>query len=228
MSPVTSMVAAARRQPREVRQLTALLLGQLATAVLLGVAWWAWAPSSVSYLIDSGNGAGVVIPGESESQVAGDGRFVLLTLVAGLVFGVLAWLLRRCRGPVVPLLLAGGGLVGSLLTLAVGELLGGHARPAKLDAAFHPGLALHAKPAIFLQALLAVLAYTVLAGLASDATLGRPVPAEANLTEPLAEAAVEPVATSTGGTNSATTAETTPSPTAIGESAVGRQPQAGS
>ncbi|HTZ45169.1 MAG TPA: hypothetical protein VMB79_15025 [Jatrophihabitans sp.] len=161
------------------RALSILVVGQLLAGVLAGLIWLAWSPSSVSYLLDAGNGTGIVVPAESESQIAGDGRYVLLTAVAGLVFGLLVWRLRASRGRLVLAILAVSSLLASLIALGTGELLSGRHRPGRLNTAFHPQLVLHATAAVFVQALVAVLLYTVLVGLASDQSLGRDEPGPA-------------------------------------------------
>ena len=40
-----------------------------------------------------------MVPAESESQIAGDGRFVLLSIGLGMVFGLVAWRLPMLRTP---------------------------------------------------------------------------------------------------------------------------------
>ena len=159
------------------RPLAALVLAQLVTGVAVGLLWLAWSPTSVSYLIDSGHGVGVVVPAESEAQVAADGRYALLTMLAGVVFGLLAWRLRSNRGPLALVVLAVSSLLGSLLALATGHLLGGGQHGKALNTAFHPDLVLHGTAEVFLQALLAVLVYTVFAGLSGDPQLGQDEPA---------------------------------------------------
>jgi CHASE2 domain-containing sensor protein len=124
-------------------------------------------------MLDTGQGSGVIIPAESEAQVAADGRYVVLTVLAGLTFGLLAWRQRGNRGPAMLPVLAASSLLSSLLALATGQLLSNGQRSAPLDTAFHPPLVLHAGAAIFLQALLAVLVYTVFVGLSGDQELGR-------------------------------------------------------
>ncbi len=158
------------------RPLAALVLAQLVAGVALGLLWLAWSPSSVSYLIDSGQGIGVVVPAESEAQVAADGRYALLTMLAGVAFGLLAWRLRGSRGPLMLLVLAVSSLLSSLLALATGQLLGGGQHARALNTAFHPGLVLHGTAEVFLQALLAVLVCTAFAGLSGDPGLGQDVP----------------------------------------------------
>jgi hypothetical protein len=60
----------------------------------------------------------------TEAFVAGDGRFAVLTGIAGVVVGALAWLLRRGRGPLLVIALAAGSLGGAYLTWKLGTHLG--------------------------------------------------------------------------------------------------------
>jgi hypothetical protein len=167
--------AADRRRALALRRLGYLVAGQLAAGVLIGVIWRLWSPSSVSYLLPASGGGTFVIPDESEAQIAGDGRFVVLSIVAGLAFGVLAWWLRSVRGLSVLGSLAVGGLLSSLLARAVGQLLSSGSPAARVNSAFTPSLSLHAAPALWIQAFFAVLGYTALVGLSADPDLGRPV-----------------------------------------------------
>lgn len=58
---------------------------------------------------------------ESNQMFAVDGRFVVVMLLAGVACGVVAWALLRRRGPAAPAGIAAGGLLGSLVTAAVGR-----------------------------------------------------------------------------------------------------------
>ena len=60
----------------------------------------------------------------TEAFVAGDGRYAVLTGIAGVVTGALAWLLRRGRGPLLVIALAAGSLGGAFLTWKLGTHLG--------------------------------------------------------------------------------------------------------
>jgi hypothetical protein len=179
---VTDTDRSAPSQPsvaaRSWRPLAWLVAAQLVAGVLAGLVWRMTAPSSVSYLLSGGDGKPpFVIPDESESQIAGDGRFVLLSVLLGVVFGLAAWWLRTMRGPVVLGALAVAGLLSSLLARAVGELLSTGSSHRQLNAAFTPQLSLHAGPALAVQAFFAVLVYTALVGLSSDPDLADPDPA---------------------------------------------------
>ena len=157
---------------RSWRPLGFLVAGQLLAGVLAGLIWRAWAPPTVSYLVEGGDGSpAFVVPQESESQIAGDGRFVLLSIALGMVFGLLAWRLRTIRGPVVLAALAVTGVLSSLLARAAGEWFSG-SPVRELNAAFTPELSLHALPALAIQAFFGVLVYTALVGLSADPDLG--------------------------------------------------------
>jgi hypothetical protein len=160
------------RSGRSWRPLALLVTAQLLAGVLAGLVWRMTAPSTVSYLLSGGNGKPpFVIPDESESQIAGDGRFVLLSVLLGVVFGLVAWRLRTDRGPVVLGALAVAGLLSSVLARAVGELLSTGSAHRQLNAAFTPQLSLHAVPALAIQAFFGVLVYTARAGLSADPEL---------------------------------------------------------
>jgi hypothetical protein len=165
-----------------------LLAAQLITGVVIGFIWLKWSPRTVSYLLSNGGTSTYLIPAESEARIAGDGRFVVLTLIAGLLFGVVAWLLRRVRGPVTLAVLLVGSVLSSLLARAVGELFAPGSSHGAVNTAVRPSLTLYSVPALWLQALLAVLVYTVLTGLSSDVDLGGP---PSTRTEPVAEPALE-------------------------------------
>lgn len=95
-------------------------------AVIVGLAWWALAPRLTYTVLD---GQAFVL-GETASQTifAGDAILMLLCAAAGLVSG--SWLLvRGYRGAVVPLVLALGGVVGSVAAWLLAVQLG----PGRLD-----------------------------------------------------------------------------------------------
>jgi hypothetical protein len=154
------------------RPLALLAAAQLIAGVLAGLVWRAWSPHSVSYLLSGATGKpAFVVPAETESQIAGDGRFVLLSIGLGLVFGLVAWRLRAHRGPVVLAALAVAGVLSSVLARTVGELLPSGSPARRVDTAFAPQLSLHSLPALAVQAFFAVLVYTALVGLSSDPEL---------------------------------------------------------
>ena len=90
--------------------------------VLLGapfaLLWRAVAPTAV--VVRTASGPQPLAP-ESNQMFAVDGWFVLLSAVAGLVLGGVAWLLLRERGPAAPFGLAIGGLAAAAVAAAVGK-----------------------------------------------------------------------------------------------------------
>jgi hypothetical protein len=60
----------------------------------------------------------------TEVFIAGDGWFVGLTLLAGVLCGVLAWLAARHSGPFVVVGLVAGGLIASYVASKVGVRIG--------------------------------------------------------------------------------------------------------
>jgi len=149
-----------------------LLGGQLITGVAIGLIWLAWAPRTVSLVLPTSGNRMVLIPDESEAQMAGDGRLALLCAAAGLTFGLLAWFGMRNRGPLILGVVGMGSLVSSLVAIVVGSGLSAGADTGAPRAMINPPLALHATPILVIQTLVALIVYTALAGLSSDPHLG--------------------------------------------------------
>ena len=115
------------QQPREplgprLRAAAYTILGTVPLVVLLGAPvaflWRAVAPDVA--ILHTASGPQPVAP--ESSQVFGvDGWFVVVTLLAGLVTGGLAWLWLRRSGPAGVVALATGGLLAALVTDAVGR-----------------------------------------------------------------------------------------------------------
>lgn len=169
---MTDAVADRPAPARSLRPLVLLVTAQLLCGALAGLVWWAWSPRTLSYLLSGAQGQPpFVVPDESESQVAGDGRFVLMSIGLGMLFGLMAWRLRVLRGPAMLAALAAAGLLSSLLARTVGELLPSGTPARQVDAAFHPQLSLHSPAALAVQAFFSVLVYTALAGLSADGDL---------------------------------------------------------
>jgi hypothetical protein len=147
-------------------------LAHLVAAALIALVWLAWAPSTRAFVVPITGGGTVLIPEESESQIAGDGRFLLLSAVAGLALGFLAWRARGVRGPMMPVLLAVMGVIGSALARGIGSVLASGHKTGLARTIIETPLSLHAAQMLWLQALIAVLTYTAMAGLTSDPDLG--------------------------------------------------------
>lgn len=165
--------SAPRRTLRDV--LILLVGGQILAGVLVGLVWRAWSPHTLGYVVAAGAGRGSVIPDESESQIAGDGRFVLLCMLVGLAAALGAWQLRRARGAVTLLCLVAGALLGSLVARQVGTALAtGHSSGA-VNTTIRLPLRLHADALLTAQAMVAAAVYVLLSGLSSREELGADV-----------------------------------------------------
>ncbi|MCA1712686.1 MAG: hypothetical protein LC789_14050 [Actinobacteria bacterium] len=92
-----------------------------AVAILLGapvgLLWAALAPHA---RIDITAAGATFADGASEVFVAADGWFLGITLLAGILLGLLTWLLARGSGPYVVVGLAVGGLVAAYVASKVG------------------------------------------------------------------------------------------------------------
>jgi hypothetical protein len=155
-----------------VRPVAMIIGAQLIAGIGVGLIWRAWAPKTIGYVLAGQGGSKITIPDESESQIAGDGRFLLLCAVVGLLAGLGAWQFRRIRGPIGLLALAVGAVAGSLVAREVGVLLAtGHSSGA-LNSTIRLPLTLHAEALLASQAFVAVLVYVFMAGLSADDQLG--------------------------------------------------------
>jgi hypothetical protein len=93
-----------------------------AVLVLLGAPLaflWRWFAKPAVVLRTAG-GPQPAAP-ETNQVFAVDGRFVELMVVTGVVCGAVAWAFLRGRGPAAPFGIAVGGLLGGLVTAAVGR-----------------------------------------------------------------------------------------------------------
>ncbi|WP_157530111.1 hypothetical protein [Microtetraspora niveoalba] len=101
------------------------VLALAALGVAAGFAWSALAPVSRFVLTDSGPH---LADAESQTLIAADGWFAVVTGVLGLVSGAVAYFLTRGRAPVGAVLgLAGGGLLGAYVAYQVGSTAAGTA-----------------------------------------------------------------------------------------------------
>lgn len=142
--------------------------------IVLGFVWAAWSPPRPPGVQLS---AGTVQINESEAFAAADGRFAVIAAVVGLAAGLVLWRWRTVRGPLVALSLVVGGLAGAWSTATVGHLAGhgtNHGPPQ--TEIVHLPLSLHLTGLYALEALLAVLVYSVLTAFAVEDDLGRPDP----------------------------------------------------
>lgn len=102
----------------------------------LGLLWSAVAPHSHA-LVEAG-GAAFVADAETEVFIAADGWFLGLTLLVGVLTGVVAWLVARRSGPFVVVGLLVGGLLASYVASKVGVRIGQDALKAAIRSA-RPG-----------------------------------------------------------------------------------------
>lgn len=97
-----------------------------------GLLWSALAPHS--HVAVEAGGA-FIADAQTEVFIAGDGWFVGITLLAGVLTGLLAWRLARGAGALVVVGLAVGGLLAAYVASRVGVRVGQDA----LAAAVHSG-----------------------------------------------------------------------------------------
>lgn len=162
-----------------------------ASGFALGWLWSELAPRIALIKVDGGF---VYAESEPEQPVAADGWFLLLGLAAGVVAGVLAWTLRRHRGPAMLVALTLGCLGAAWIAWWFGRQIG-LAELDRLRAAAPVGARVHAPLGLRItgldshrawlprltgvavaQALAAVFAYTSLAGFSRYAALRGPDP----------------------------------------------------
>ena len=111
-----------------------------------------------------------------------DGRFLVITVVLGIVSALAVWFLRPMRGVAATLGLVVGGLVGSSLTLLVGHLTGGgdatgRAINGSADRfSDQLPLTVHAHGLLVLQPAVSALVLGLLVAFAVRDDLGRPDP----------------------------------------------------
>ncbi|OOC54764.1 MULTISPECIES: hypothetical protein [Nocardiopsis] len=175
-----------------------LLLG-----ALLGPLWWQIAPRAEGAAL----GGGEVFTGTTEAVFAGEGYFVLITGLAGLVTGYTAYMAqfplarRRFQDLRMACLVAGclGSLGGALLTWRTGVALDGPAHAAvaaaERGATVQTGLQLDATAFLLVWPLLFVLQYGLLDAISfvrrDQPGVPDPVPGP-GMTEPEPEPESEP------------------------------------
>lgn len=136
---------------------------------LLGLLWQAISPRSIGYVYQRH----AVIPDESEALIASDARFALLTTAVGVVVSAAAWTRAAWRGPVMPVALTVGGLLGAAATNEVGRLVGGGRDDGAVQTLLMLPVVVRAHGLLVLEALVAVVVYTVLTMFSSRDDLGR-------------------------------------------------------
>lgn len=159
------------------------LVAALTTLVTLGVLGVAIAPiwaalSPRVRIIITPAGPDLVQYANSDF-FAGDGTFLVIGIVAGLVSGVAAWLIaRRWRGPLILVGLALGALLGALIAWQVGRQIGlphYHQLLHSTDVGrrFDKPVDLRSKAALLAQPFAATLAYVFLTARVGRPDLGR-------------------------------------------------------
>ena len=131
--------------------------GLAVVGVALGPIWAAISPRGHGFVFMPGG----VVPDENEALVASDARFVILTCAVGLVAGLAMWFWRSVRGPTVALGLAVGGLLGALLTNAVGHAVGGGHDSGPLNSTIKLPVEVRGHGLVLAEAALALLVYAV-------------------------------------------------------------------
>ena len=129
----------------------------------VGLLWSAVAPHAH---VTVAAGDAYISDAATEVFIAGDGWFIGLTLLAGLVCGVLGWLAARGSGPFVVVGLAVGGVVASYVASRVGVRVGQDALRAAVrggvQGTYVGNIALRATAAVVVWPLGAVAAFAAL------------------------------------------------------------------
>jgi hypothetical protein len=153
----------------------ALVVGAMTVVgFLLGLVWGWWSPPGPAALV---LGGGQFQPDETESFVAGDGRFAVLALATGIAAGLIVWVTRVARGVAAQVAVGLGGLGGALAMAVAGRWTGGGSSAGRVgDVVAHLPLSVHMHGLLLLEAAAAVLVYGMCASFAARDDLGRPEP----------------------------------------------------
>lgn len=100
------------------------LVAPVVAGLLVGVAWWALAPTAAVQAVMSGDRLLVDASTMPELFAAQDGTLVLLGALAGVVTGVVVVLRARRRPLTATAAAAFGSVAGSALAVVVGQALG--------------------------------------------------------------------------------------------------------
>ena len=129
----------------------------------VGLLWSAVAPHA-HVLVQAGDA--YISDATTEVFIAGDGWFIGLTLLVGVVCGVLAWLAARRSGPFAVIGLALGGAVAAYVASRVGVRIGQDALREAVrsgrEGTYVGNIALQAKAALVVWPLSAVAAFATL------------------------------------------------------------------
>jgi len=127
--------------------------------IVVGLVWWWLAPVAAVRLEPDG---GFFVDPDPESYIASDVWFAALSLVAGVLAGVLLWRVVHRSAVAGVVGLAVGGTLGALLAAWVGERLG-HTDPAAV-AKLPAGTIVHVSLEVQAMAVLFVLPLAALVG----------------------------------------------------------------
>jgi hypothetical protein len=128
--------------PAAVVAVAAVLAGTALLGVAAGFTWAAVAPRALGVVVSRGS-ADVVNP-ETSAFIAADGWFTLVTVVGGIISGLLGYLfaVRRHGAPAMAAVLV-GGLAAALIAMWIGQQPGTAAYNHALQAG-QPGVLVHA------------------------------------------------------------------------------------
>ncbi|WP_149360905.1 DUF2567 domain-containing protein [Lolliginicoccus suaedae] len=135
--------------------------------------WAVVAPSVPTVVADQGT---ATLPGESTTVFDAVMYFAGISVIAGIVLGVGAWLVVAARGPLAVVMLAATAGLGAWITASLGTLLAGL---RSQDAVPLEDLTLVSVPpemslwqALLIQPMVAVFVYFIAAGMSDDPGLG--------------------------------------------------------
>ncbi|MFI9404000.1 DUF2567 domain-containing protein [Nocardia sp. NPDC052316] len=115
----------------EARAAAVIALAVVLVSAVVGVGWGLLAPTEQLFVVEPGRGA--VLTGESMHQFDAVAMFVCLAAVVGLLSAVAAWRWRAARGPLLPVGLLLGSLVGAVVMARLGEQVAEWAHPRPDD-----------------------------------------------------------------------------------------------
>jgi hypothetical protein len=107
--------------PTVVEEVRDFAVAFLATTLVGGPVALVWAAIEPHAAYAALPGQAFLLVEDSNAFVQSDGRFFFLSVVAGLICGVVAWWFGRPRGLGVPIGLAAGAVLASFAVLTVGE-----------------------------------------------------------------------------------------------------------
>lgn len=153
----------------------ALIVGAMTVAgFLLGLVWGWWSPPGPAALIYPG---GAFQPDETESFIAGDGRYATIALAAGIAWALVVWFAKLARGVTAQVSVGLGGMGAAVAMAVAGRWTGGGSADGAVGSVIaHLPLGVHMRGLLFVQAAAAVLVYGMCASFAVRDDLGRPEP----------------------------------------------------